>query len=129
MRATLLIFPFLLTACATPREACIADVTRDARVLDKLIVETRGNLARGFAITEQQDLRTRRTTCSGEDEEGNEVRIACDETEVVTRDVPVAIDLDAERAKLASLEEPQRQNQINAKAAIAQCEARLPAES
>jgi len=101
-------------------------VTRDARVLDALIAETRGNLARGFALEEQPELRTRRTTCPGRDAEDNPIRIRCEETEVVMRDVPVAIDLNAERAKLASLEERQRQNQINADAGIAQCNARFP---
>lgn len=129
MRATLLIFPILLSACATPREACIAQVTQETRVLDALIVETRGNLERGFAIDEQEDIRTRRTFCTGRNEDGTTFRFRCEETDTVTVKVPVAIDLNAERAKLESLLQRQQQNQANAQAGIAQCQARFPAES
>ena len=129
MRASLLIFPVLLTACATPREACIAEVTREVRVLDALIAETRANLARGFAVEERQEIDTRRTFCIGRNEDGSTFQFRCEETETVTREVPVAIDLNAERAKLESLEQRQAQNRINAQSGIAQCEARFPAES
>lgn len=129
MRATLLIFPLLLSACATPREACIAQVTQETRVLDALIVQTRGNLERGFAIEQQEDIRTRRTFCTGQNEDGSTFRFRCDETDTVTVNVPVAIDLNAERAKLESLLQRQQQNRANAQAGIAQCPARFPAES
>jgi hypothetical protein len=36
----------LLTACGTPQEQCINSVTRDMRVVDRLIAETEANLAR-----------------------------------------------------------------------------------
>ena len=59
MRPALMILPFLaLAACATPREQCIGQATRDLRVLNSLIAETQGNLARGYAIEEQQEVRT-----------------------------------------------------------------------
>jgi len=128
MRATLLIFPVLLTACATPREACIAEVTQDVRVLDQLIAVTRGNLSRGFALEERQEVETRRTFCTGRNDDGSTFRFRCEETDTVTRQVPVAIDLNAERAKLTSLEQRQQQNRANAQSGIAQCEARFPAE-
>lgn len=128
MRATLLLIPVLLTACATPREACLADVTREVRVLDQLIAVTRGNLERGFALEERQDIVTRRTFCTGTNEDGSTFRFRCEETDTRTVQIPVAIDLNAERAKLASLEERQRQNRINAQSGIAQCQARFPAE-
>lgn len=129
MRATLLIFPILLTACATPRESCLRDATQEVRVMERLIAVTRGNLDRGFAIEERQDVRTRRTFCTGQNEDGSTFRFRCEETDTVTVEVPVAIDLNAEREKLASLEERQRQNRINAQSGIAQCEARFPPES
>ncbi len=126
MRAALLIVPLLLTACATPREACLDEVNREVRILDKLIAETQGNLERGFALEERQEVRTRRSTCSGRDSEGVEIRIRCEKTSTFTRTVPVAIDLNAERAKLTSLEQRQMQNISNAQAGIAQCNARFP---
>lgn len=126
MRAALFIVPLLLTACATPREACLDEVNREVRVLDKLIEQTQGNLSRGFAVEERQELRTRRTFCTGKNEDGSTFRFRCEETDTVTRTIPVAIDLNAERAKLASLEQRQRQNISNAEAGIAQCIARYP---
>ncbi|MEL6640412.1 MAG: hypothetical protein AAFP98_03710 [Pseudomonadota bacterium] len=128
MRATLLIIPVILTACATPREACLAEVTREVRVLDGLIAETRANLSRGFAVEERQEVRTRNTFCTGRNDDGTTFRFRCEETDTVTRRVPIAIDLDAERAKLESLERRQAQNRVNADAGIAQCQAQFPAE-
>jgi len=126
MRAALFIVPLLLTACATPREACLDDVNREVRVLDRLIAQTRGNLERGFAIEKKQEIRTRDTLCRGENEDGTTFRFRCEETDTITRNVPVAIDLNAERAKLTSLEQRQRQNIANAESGIAQCLARFP---
>lgn len=129
MRLTLLIIPMLVTACATKQEACIADVTREARVLDGLIAQTRANLSRGFAVAERQDVVTVRGSCTGRNEDGTTFTFGCDETKTVTREVPVAIDLNAEQAKLASLEQRQLQNQVNTRAGIAQCQAQFPEEA
>jgi len=98
----------LLTACATPREACIANANRDGRVLNTLISQTQANLNRGFAISERQEVRVR-------------FEVACEKTDTVTVRDAVAIDLVAERAKLESLLERQRQNRINAQSAVEQC--------
>ena len=48
----------LLVGCGTPQEQCIRYNTRDLRTVDRLIVETQGNLDRGYAIetvTEYED--------------------------------------------------------------------------
>ena len=128
MRAAIFVLPLLaLAACATPREQCISDVTRDTKVLSHLINETRGNLARGYALDERQDVRTVRSTCRGRDEDGNIFRFRCDETNTFTTTVPVAIDLNAERAKLVSLEERFAQSQSASNQAVAQCIATNPA--
>jgi len=111
----------LLTACATPREACIANANRDGRVLNTLISQTQANLNRGFAISERQEVRVRRATCKGEAEDGITFEVACEKTDTVTVRDAVAIDLVAERAKLESLLERQRQNRINAQSAVEQC--------
>lgn len=126
MRAALLILPLLVTACATPREACINTVNSELRVLDGLIAETRGNLSRGYAIEERQELRTINRTCETTSPRGIVTRVDCSDTETITRTEPVAIDLNAERAKLESLEERQAQNRINADNARAQCIAANP---
>ncbi|WP_040482863.1 hypothetical protein [Yoonia vestfoldensis] len=122
MRPTLMILPFLvLAACATPREHCISQATRDLRVLNSLIAETQGNLARGYAIEEQQEIRTIRQTCRGENSDGTTFRYSCDETETFTTNRPVAIDLNVEGAKLSSLIERRNQQQTTSDQVVLQC--------
>lgn len=128
MRPALILLPLILaTACATPREACISGVNSELRVINSLIAETRGNLARGYALEERSDVRIVRDTCETRDRTGAVIeRVRCDRTETFTTEVPKAIDLNAERAKLTSLEERQMQMQVNAQAGIAQCVAANP---
>lgn len=127
MRPAIILLPLLvLSACATPRERCLNDANREVRVLNGLINETRGNLARGYAIERGQDVRTVRSTCVGRNEDGTEFRFRCDQTETVDTRRPVAINLDDEQAKLATLEQRQAQNRANAATASAQCRAIHP---
>lgn len=127
MRPTLMILPFLvLAACATPREHCISQATRDLRVLNSLIAETQGNLARGYAIEEQQEIKTIRQTCRGENSDGTTFRYSCDETETFTTNRPVAIDLNVEGAKLSSLIERRNQQQTTSDQVVLQCIAAHP---
>lgn len=127
MRPALMILPFLvLAACATPREQCISQATRDLRVLNSLITETQANLERGYAIEEQQEVRTIRQTCRGENSDGTTFRYRCDETETFTTRRPVAIDLNAEQAKLASLVERRNQQQASSDQVVLQCIATHP---
>ena len=122
MRAPVLLVPLLaLVACATPREQCISQGTRDLRVINSLISETQGNLSRGYALAEQQEVRVLRRSCEGTNADGSTFRFPCEETETFTRNVPVAIDLNAERAKLRSLQERQVLEQRRARAATQQC--------
>ena len=58
--ALFLVLPLVLAACATPRESCLSSVGQQGRVIDALISQTRGNVARGYAIEEREELRTRR---------------------------------------------------------------------
>jgi len=121
MRRTLLILPLLVAACATPREQCISDVTRELRVMTELVNETQANIQRGYAVAETQEVRTIRSTCTGENEDGSTFTFPCEETETIDRQVPVAIDLNAEQAKLTSLLERQSQLQRASDAAVQQC--------
>jgi len=121
------VLPLLaLAACSTPQERCISSANRDLRVINGLIAETRGNIDRGFAIAEREEIITTRGTCKGKTEDGTEFTFRCPQTETVTSREPVAIDLNAEKAKLASLEERQLQLQSNQAAVIAQCRAQFP---
>jgi hypothetical protein len=122
MRPALIVLPLVaLTACATPREQCINDVTRETRILGSLIAETEGNIARGYALAERQQVRTIDTRCSGSTPDGDEFTFPCTETQTFTSTVPMAIDLNAERAKLASLQERYGQLQATSNQAVAQC--------
>lgn len=122
----------LVAACATPQEQCINRETRDLRTLDRLIAETDGNIRRGFAIEEYTVDITVAGTCrepGGLDGAGNPlppVFVPCFVDREVTRTRPVAIDLNAERAKLASMQAKRRDLARAADRAVAQCRAQFP---
>jgi hypothetical protein len=127
MRAALIIFPILaLAACATPRETCISQSTRDLQIMSSLINETQGNIARGFALAERQEVRTLSRICRGRNADGSSFAFPCDETETFTRTEPVAIDLNAEQAKLNSLIARQAQMRTTTDQAVLQCIALHP---
>lgn len=115
-----------LSACATPREQCIAGANRPLATLDRLIAETRGNVNRGFALAEVQDVRVLRTTCEGTNEDGTSFRFPCEETRTFTRQEPVAINVEEERVKLQQLEERRADAGLTARAQIQQCVAVHP---
>ncbi len=127
MRPAFIILPLVaLTACATPREECIRDVTRDARIISSLIREVEGNIARGYALEESQEVRTRTRFCSDRHSDGSTFRYPCNEVDTFTVTQPVAIDLRAEEAKLASLRERLAVVQPAADQGVAQCIATHP---
>lgn len=127
MRKSLILLSLLaLAACATPRESCINSATGNLRTVDRLIVETQGNINRGFALSREQEVVTRRTTCTGTNEDGTTFRFPCEKTDTLTRSVPVAIDLNAERAKLASLLNQKATMERQSQAAIQSCIATYP---
>lgn len=103
MRRAAPILILALAACETPQEACLSAISREAGIVEGLIAQTEGNLRRGYAIEEDQVVRTVPDFCEVEDDEGRDRTVFCDRT--VVRDVerPVAIDPDAEQAKLEGL--------------------------
>ncbi|MFN3937597.1 MAG: hypothetical protein ACK4KW_08455 [Gemmobacter sp.] len=117
----------LLSACGTPQEQCIAAVTRDLTVLDRLIAETGRNLSRGYAVETFEVSDFRYVPCRiGTDAAGNPVWSRCLEDFSRTATRPVAIDLDAERRKLASMQRKRAELARAAGPAIAECRARYP---
>lgn len=112
-----------LAACATPREACIANATYELRTIDSLIAETEANIARGYAIIREPGVRTRLQYCYDPPEEPFTF---CTVREPTVEERPVAIDREAERRKLASLRERRAELLPQVRAAIAACEARHP---
>lgn len=124
-----------LAACGTPQEQCIARETRDLRVVDRLIVETEGNLKRGYAYEEITISRTVWVRCNPiivpPVVHGAPVPLPVapqlcleDEEETVTR--PKAIDLGAERSKLSGLKAKRKELSITANWSITACQKAYP---
>ena len=121
MRKFSCLLPLLLIGCGTPQERCIASVTRDMRVVDRLIVEVEGNLKRGYAFEEKEVLRTRFVDCSV----GGVAQMCLDDVTTTERSA-VAVDLVAEAAKLASLKAKRAAQANEAAPAISSCRAEFP---
>lgn len=121
----------LLVACGTPQEQCIRRNTRDARVVEQLIIETTGNLKRGYALEQVSVSTPVWTQCdtvalsNSRKKKPSKPRFCWDDREeTVTR--PRAIDLAAEQRTLNGLLE-KRNSLIAATApAIAACRAQYP---
>lgn len=136
MMRRLVPFGFLLAlaACATPQERCINSVTRDLRTVTRLIAETEGNLARGFAIEERVEYQSFWDWCQPRgprfDHNGNPLPppppVMCERERQVTRSYPVAIDLAAEKQKLVQLQAKQKELNKAAAPQIEQCRIQHP---
>ena len=106
MKKTLILLSLLaIAACSTPREQCISNANGQLRTLDRLIDVASGNVQRGLALAEVQDVRVLRTTCQGTNEDGSTFRFPCEETETFIRREPVSINIVEERVKLAQLQD------------------------
>lgn len=133
MRRTLVLLA-LLAACGTPQEQCINRVTRDLRIVDRLIAETEGNLARGYAYEDVIVYRPVRVICDyyhrpGPADGGPAPRPVpryCWDEREYTEQRPTAIDLRAERSKLEGLRAKRVELSRSAATPIAQCQAQYP---
>lgn len=124
MRRAAFLVPLLaLAACETPQEACLRGISREASIVEGLIAQTQGNLQRGYAIEEDQVVRTVPDFCEVEDDEGRERLVFCDRTEVRDVSRPVAIDPEAERAKLDGLLEQRERFAAGRTARLLACQA------
>ena len=122
MKKTLILLPLLaIAACSTPREQCISNANGQLRTLDRLIDVASGNVQRGFALAEVQDVRVLRTTCQGTNEDGSTFRFPCEETETFTRREPVSINIVEERVKLVQLQDQRDSAARDAAARTQQC--------
>ncbi len=115
----------LLAACATPQQRCVAEGTKDLRVVRSLIDETRQNLDRGYALTSETTVTPRFRVCTGTGSGGTVAR-GCWDDRVIQRDKPVSIDAAAERRKLAELERKERELARRASDRARQCQAQYP---
>lgn len=125
MKRLLFLPLFLLAACATPREQCISQATRDIRVLDRLIVESQDNIERGYGYSTETYTTWDWVIC-GRRKDGS--YYYCFEPEDRTRRVPVAVDLAEEKRRLDSmvLKRAELEREVGPK--IAACNAAYPAE-
>ena len=128
MKRLLLPALIMLNACGTPQQQCINSGTRDLRVVDRLIAEAEGNLARGYAYETVTVYETVWVNCTPYPSEAvpNPAPRSCFERVPETSRRPVAIDLAAEQSKLAGLQ-AKRKSQLRAAAAVvAECKALHP---
>lgn len=126
MRRFVLLLPLALAACATEQESCINSVNREMRVLNNLIDETRMNVTRGYALEEKSEVVVIEKMCRTPQKDGTVVVTPCNETITNTIEVPKAIDLNAEQAKLDSLIQRRNAMEPNVSTAIQQCIAQYP---
>ncbi len=105
LRLALLGAVLTLAACATPLERCIASAERELRTVERLIAQTEANIERGYAVETRTDVRTRMVFCDWPDRPAGAPLRMCPVNEQVQRRVPLAIDREAERGKLATLRE------------------------
>ncbi|MEJ2018640.1 MAG: hypothetical protein P8X51_10200 [Maritimibacter sp.] len=88
-----------LAACSTPQEACIQDASATYRSLLAQISTAEQNIARGYAVHEQEVPYTFVDTCYTE----NGDPYSCQQTAFRTQETPVSIDVRAEQDKLNAL--------------------------
>jgi hypothetical protein len=127
MRHILVLLPLLgLAACATPREICVAEATRDLQVVTGLIAQTSLTLQRGYGVETRQDVRSITHMCSDRNADGTIDWDFCERTYVRNVNVPVAVDLRQEETKLRQLQEQQARLERTTAAAVQQCQATYP---
>ena len=112
----------LLVACATPQQACLTSVTKDLRVVEGLMAQTEQNLARGYALETTPAVQTGLDLCINPDDPF----LFCDSQTLTVTEKPVAIDAQAEQAKLASLRAKRQELANRAQMQAADCRARYP---
>ena len=122
MRPYLIGSLFFLAACVTPQQQCIDNATKDLRVVEGLVKTTQLNISRGYAIKEEEYFELEPQVCGVV----NGQEVWCDVPVAYTREVPVAIDLDAEQAKLDSLLAKREELAARAEAVVEECRRLYP---
>lgn len=127
MRALIFLLPLglLLSACATPRERCIADATRDQVVVTQLVAQLEADLARGYGMKSVQVVTPVWRPCHGwYHHPGAPMMCWRDEISMVQK--PVPIDLAATKARLAELKAKQADLANATPARVAACQTQYP---
>jgi hypothetical protein len=122
--------PFLLAlaACSTPQQECVRMASHDMAALDRLIAETQGNIARGYGYAQTVVSMPEFVECEPhpwKSDERSAPRMCLEDvSHTVTK--PVALDLQVEAAKLASMQQRRAEMTKALAPAIAECQARYP---
>ena len=117
----LIALPLLLVGCLSPLERCIAQANRPAVATASAITETQGNIAPGYAIHTQTVPYPIMYFCTPPGERAH----YCTRQGYRTVETPVAINIDQERRKLASLRKILTRQKTEAQRATAQCRATI----
>ncbi|WP_380054355.1 hypothetical protein ACFE33_13470 [Falsihalocynthiibacter sp. SS001] len=112
----------VLAGCATQQERCVNSATRDLRTVTGLVAETQANIARGFGYNVQRVPYTVYETCYYAARRA----YACPQTYTRTISTPVAIDIQEEKRKLASLQQRKTELESQVSEWIAQCRLKYP---
>ena len=126
MKRLMLLPVLFLAACGTPQEQCISANTRDLQVVDRLIRETEGNLARGNGFETVTVYEPRWINCTPRPTEAvpePELEMCFEQVPVTVRK-EVALDLGVEAGKLTSLKAKRTALAEAAESVISQCKAK-----
>lgn len=115
----------LLSAC-TERDMCLGRIDSELSTLRNLASTTQGNIDRGYALSESRKVSEHKYPCTVPQPDGSTVHQICTELVTTTEKTPVAIDLNAERAKLASLQQRIAAETRRVEQARSQCYAAYP---
>lgn len=132
MRRAFLATLLILTACGTPQEQCIRRETADLRTLESLIAETEDNIERGYAIVEYTTWEWDYYPCyqpgvlRPDGSVSPPIPRTCSTQIPWTETEAVAIDLNQERAKLASMKQKRTELVRRANLAIEACRRAYP---
>jgi hypothetical protein len=110
-----------LAACATPRQQCEYEATKQHQALLRVIAQTEGNIARGYAIHRQSVPYTYTKTCYS-----GAISYACPATGYRTQETPVSINISEERRLLRAAVSKAKASEKNAMVALKQCANQFP---
>lgn len=124
----------MLAACGTPQEQCIRMNAHDLWTVNRLVAETEANLARGYAYVSVEETHPAWVICdyypAPPPGPGGKPRPPlpryCFDDVTQTVQKPVAIDVAAEKRKLADLKRKQAELSRAAAPVVAACQAKYP---
>ena len=111
----------IVSACATPREQCISQVSQNYNVLVSAISNTEQNIFRGYAVHKQSVPYSYPGICYA-----GAITYSCPKTGYRTKETPVAVNVNEERRRLATLKGNFSREKTVAENGIAQCQAAHP---